>query len=158
MSKLTLSFELIIAICSPENAEMGGTEDTEDPWMPLKYECTTIHISLHAIEKLTDRRVRPQSPEFGKLCKEAMVDPDGRDSILVASRIRTGAQLGVINLDVIQGHPCVSVVKRPDQIVLECLDDGVRSILRCLPHPGWQTQVSAFLNFSNISLKNSLTS
>lgn len=126
---------------------MGGKEDPEDPWMPLKYECTTIHISLHCIETLTDRRVPPQTPEFNKLCRKASVDPDGQNSIRVVSRIRTGTQLGVISLDNIQGLPYVCVVKRPDQIVLECLDNGSRSILRCLPHANWPGRVSYLLSF-----------
>lgn len=121
---------------------MGGKEDPEDPWMPLKYECTTIHVSLRCIEMLTDRRIYPQSPEFDKTVRKAAIDPDGTTSISIVSRIRTGTQLGVISLDVIQDRPYVSVVKRPDRIVLECLDDGERSILHCLPNANWPGRVS----------------
>ncbi|THH10398.1 hypothetical protein EW145_g1359 [Phellinidium pouzarii] len=108
----------------PENFEMGGEADVEDPCMPIKYECTTLFVSLSCIEELTNRQVEPGSDAFRGSIKRAAMGLDGNKLWHTVSRIRTGTQLGVVTLDVIDGDPYVCVLKRPNSIVFERLDDS----------------------------------
>ncbi|KAH8119739.1 hypothetical protein DFH11DRAFT_1539026 [Phellopilus nigrolimitatus] len=132
----------------PETFELGGKGDQEDPYMPLKYECTTLRVSLETIELLTDRNVKPKTSEFMRriVAARASLGTDG-DLFNVVSRIRTATQLGGVSLDVINGDPHVCVLKRPNTIVFERLRDCVRSVLECRPtetaspHSTWNFRV-----------------
>lgn len=123
---------------------MGGKEDQDDPYMPLKYECTVLHVSLGIIDFFNDRRCEPMTDEFASRIKwtaRAHVI-SGIDIWKSAARIRTGAQLGVISLDVIRRHPHVCVVKRPNKIVFQPFGPFERSTLECLPIPEYGDTVS----------------
>lgn len=124
---------------------MGGGEDVQDQdiYRRLKYECTTLFVSLTTLEKFTDRRSPPHTGEYNTLTREARHDEDGLDSVRVISSIRTGSysQLGAVSLDVIGNRPYVCVVKRPNTLIMERLDDKVRTELR-LPDPELGTEVS----------------
>lgn len=105
---------------------MGGEAQPEDPFMPLKYECTTLHISLDSLDLLTDRRMHPNTEEFEDVARAQ------KYAIMVVSRIRTGSQLGAVTLEEVDGRPYVAVVKRPDKIVIEDLSTRARSTLECV--------------------------
>ena len=44
---------------------MGGFEDVEEPNMPLKYECTTLHVPFCVLDAVTDRHISPMTREYG---------------------------------------------------------------------------------------------
>ncbi|TDL19416.1 hypothetical protein BD410DRAFT_441251 [Rickenella mellea] len=112
----------------PESLQAGGPAEPEDPYMPLKYDCTTLHITLNSLDILTDRRYKPGTKEFEHVARAQ------RDAIKKVSSIRTGRQLGALTLEEIDGAAYVAVVKRPDTIVLENLSTNVRTVIQC-PHP-----------------------
>ncbi|KAI5119722.1 hypothetical protein M0805_001435 [Coniferiporia weirii] len=136
----------------PETFEMGGKEDEEDPYMPLKYECTTLFVSLDIIEWLTDRHLKPMTRKFEKRTQQIARGLEGGDMWHVVSRIRTGTQLGMISLDVIDGDAHVCVVKRHNTIVLEKLNSKERTILHCRTthdHPGVHHSIWNFRVLAN---------
>lgn len=118
----------------PENFEMGGPEDVEETNMRLKYECSTLHVPLSIIDALMDRHIEPASPDFETRMRELIRQYAHEDLWTLVSRIRTGRQLGVVSLDIIDRQPYVCVLKKPDTIVFECLEDNIRSELICRPY------------------------
>lgn len=117
---------------SPETLETGTDPDPEDPYMPLKYECTVLHVSLASLDLLTDRRLVPQSFAFEEVARAQ------KDAFATVARIRTGTQLGVVTLqegyDIVEGRvngSTVAVVKRPNTIIIQDLSTPVRTTLVC---------------------------
>ena len=127
---------------------MGGKEDPEDPYMPITYECTAMCIPLIILDFLNDRKVQPMTGEFSRRIRHAAKSyASAKEGCwLTLARIRTGAQLGVVSLDVLDETPFVCVVKRPDKIVFQPLgappEDPGRSILHCLHYPEFLINVS----------------
>lgn len=103
--------------------------DPEDPYQPLKYECTVLHMPMFIVDVLTDRHVAPQTPQFAQRVYY-MKSHLKRDIWNVVSRIRTGSQLGSVSLDRIDDEPYVCLLKRPNTLVFQRLDDEVRSSLQ----------------------------
>ncbi len=116
---------------------MGSKEDDEEERMPLKYECTTIAMSLESLGLLTDRRYPPGSRAFERIAYTV----EKEDPIMVISRIRTGRQLGAVSLDEISGSAFVCVVKRPNRIVLEHLNSSTRVSMTCNVNDEFRRQV-----------------
>ncbi|KAL5519386.1 hypothetical protein ACEPAH_1069 [Sanghuangporus vaninii] len=137
----------------PETFEMGGREDPEDPYMPIKYECTVVCVSLMVLDYLNDRRVGPMTDQFEERIKHtAMCFVKAETgSWLTLARIRTGSQLGVVSLDILDESPFVCVVKRPDKIVFQLLtssvEDSERSILECTRYPEYLMNRHSIWNF-----------
>ena len=129
---------------------MGGKEDPEDPYMPIKYECTAVCIPLFVLDYLNDRKVEPMTGEFGGRIRHVAKSFASAEQgcWMTLARIRTGTQLGVASLDVIDETPFVCVVKRPDKIVFQPLEapseDSGRSILHCLHYPDFLINVSFY--------------
>ncbi|EJC98829.1 uncharacterized protein FOMMEDRAFT_171011 [Fomitiporia mediterranea MF3/22] len=142
----------------PETFELGGKEDQEDPFMPLKYECTALFVPVMLLDIFNDRKARPMTDEYAervKLVASKIVAthaiPEGLalDIWTDVGRVRTGAQLGVVSLDVIQDVPVMCVVKRPNKIVIQPLGNLVdnRSVLECLPIPQYGETHHSIWNF-----------
>ena len=104
--------------------------DQEDPYQPLKYECTVLHMSMAIVDALSDRHIAPQTRQFQARLDVLRNNVDG-DVWKVVARIRTASQLGSLSLDRIDGKPYVCLLKRPNKIVFQCLNDSVRSTLEC---------------------------
>ena len=103
--------------------------DQEDPYQPLKYECTVLHMSMAIIDALSDRHIAPQTRQFQERL-EVLRKMKG-DIWNVVGRIRTASQMGSVSLDRIDGKPYVCLLKRPNKIVFQCLNDSARSTLEC---------------------------
>ena len=102
--------------------------DPEDPFQPFKYECTVLHMPMTIIDVLNDRRVAPQTPQFAERVDQLRRHLN-RDIWSVVTRIRTASQLGSLSLDRISGRPYVCLLKRPNTLVLQRLDDSVRTTM-----------------------------
>ncbi|KLO20143.1 hypothetical protein SCHPADRAFT_934748 [Schizopora paradoxa] len=131
----------------PITVEMGSKDDDEDESMPIKYECTTISMSLASLGQLTNRECPPGTRHFENIaCTIEKEDP-----VTVVSRIRTGRQLGAVSLDEIDGAACVCVVKRPNRIVLERLGadfhNNPRMSLTCRISQEYKNQQHSIWNF-----------
>lgn len=124
---------------------MGSKEDDEDDSMPIKYECTTIAMSLESLGLLTDRRYPPGTKAFEKIAYTI----EKEDPITVVSRIRTGCQLGAVSLDEISGAAFVCVVKRPSRLVLEHLNTNTRLSMTCRTNHDYRGQVRVLLFCDN---------
>ncbi|KAL5535920.1 hypothetical protein ACEPAF_4014 [Sanghuangporus sanghuang] len=137
----------------PETFEMGGREDPEDPYMPIKYECTVVCVSLTVLDYLNDRRIGPMTDQFDERIKHTAISfvKAKTGSWLTLARIRTGSQLGVVSLDILDESPFVCVVKRPDKIVFQLLtssvEDSERSILECTRYPEYLMNRHSIWNF-----------
>ena len=88
--------------------------------MPIKYECTVMHIALASIDAVMDRHLRPDTKEYSAVAEQQ------EDAIKIISRIRTGKQLGAVTLEEVRGDPFVVVVKSPDRICIVDLDTDER--------------------------------
>lgn len=125
---------------------MGSAPDEEDPHTPIRYECTVLGISLNVLQSLSDWRVTPGSREFERVALKA----ESEYPIMVLNRIRSGSQLGAVSLDEISGVSYVFVVKRPDRIVFEDLDEANRITLKC-PAPSEGVRcISSCSNFDAV--------
>ena len=122
---------------------MGGPPDPDDPYMPLRYECTTLQISLDILDRLTDRKACPQTSRFAELTREL------GDPYKVVARIRTGTQLGSVILTEVDHEPHVVVVKRPNSIIFVNLNDNSRSVLTCEENGFYPNLVSSLILFKS---------
>lgn len=147
---------------SPETFELGGREEVEDPYMPLRYECTALHVNLKILDFLDSRHVEPQTSKYAQMISQMSMGMEMNNEVIwvVAARIRTGAQLGVVSLDLIDTFPTVCVVKRPNTIVMQQLCDPARTTINCLPtddHPGAVSFLFIKENDESYKLKYSIT-
>ncbi|KAH0837900.1 hypothetical protein J3R83DRAFT_6130 [Lanmaoa asiatica] len=97
-----------------------------DPPVPLQYACTCIHISLDALDALSDPRLVPGSAAFFHFA--ASQPPPFR----LLCVLRSATELGAIDLAVIEGVPTVAVVKNHETVVFKELTGvGMLSTLCC---------------------------
>ena len=96
-----------------------------DPPMPLQYECVCLHISLQSLEILGDPKV-PQSAQE-RHTHAANQPPPFREM----ARIRSSRPLDHAILFEVGGVPFVTVVKKPDEVVVKDLTSRVISTLKC---------------------------
>lgn len=127
--------------------------DQEDPYQPLKYECTVLHMSMAIIDQLNDRHVAPQTPQFTKRLHLLQARLNG-DIWKVVGRIRTASQMGSLSLDRINGESYVCLLKRPNTIVFQRLDDGARATLECRNVENYGQAVSIFSYLSRLQSSN----
>lgn len=95
--------------------------------MPLKYECTVLHITLQSLDALTHRRLVPGTVAFEEVARAQ------KYAFVVVGRIRMGTQLGVTALEYIQNEPTVIVLKRPNTLIFQNLNRDQRSIINLAP-------------------------
>jgi hypothetical protein len=103
------------------NPSNYGHRTEIDPAMPLIYECICLHIALDALEALGDpkntltiREISEQPPPFREM-----------------ARIRSSRALDHPSLVEDRGKPMLTVVKKPDEIVIKDLTTRVISTLKC---------------------------
>lgn len=101
-----------------------------DPPVELKYECIVLFISLASLEILGNPALRPGSEAF---VEHARAQPPPFRRLCL---IRSTRKLSYPSLDELHGVPCISVVRRPDNIIFKPLvNDSTRSILVCKNRP-----------------------
>ena len=93
--------------------------------MPLRHECTTLHISLEVLEQLTDPKILLKTDQSKEFFKEL------GEPFKVVSRVQSGTQLGAISLTEVDGKPHILVVKRPNSVIFESLNGAPRSVMTC---------------------------
>ncbi|KAG9313929.1 hypothetical protein JVU11DRAFT_4702 [Chiua virens] len=97
-----------------------------DPPVPLQYACTCIHISLDALDALSDPRLIPGSAAFFHFA--ASQPPPFR----LLCVLRSSSELGAIDLTIIEGVPTLAVVKNHETVVFKELTGvGMLSTLCC---------------------------
>ena len=93
--------------------------------MPLQYECVCLHTSLQSLEILGD----PKVPQTARELHTHAADqpPPFREM----ARIRSSRPLDHAILFEVGGMPFVTVVKKPDEVVVKDLTSRVISTLKC---------------------------
>lgn len=107
-----------------------------DAPFPLQYECVCLHISLQALELLSDPEFPPGSPQFRAYAENQ--SPPFRE----IARIRSSAALESLSLVEHNGMPYVVFVQRPDKIVIKDLTTTAISTLKCEPFEPFSDLVS----------------
>lgn len=108
-----------------------------DPPVPLQYACTCIHIPLGTLDALSDPRLIPGSAAFFHFA--ASQPPPFR----LLCVLRSSAELGAIDLAVIEGVPTVAVVKNDETVVFKELTGvGMLSTLCCAREEPYSSHVS----------------
>jgi hypothetical protein len=107
-------------------SDYSPTSEIDAPF-PLQHECVCLHISLQALELLSNPKFPPGSSQFRTYAETQ--PPPFRE----LARIRSSAALDSLTLVEHDGMPFVVVVKRPDRVVIKDLTTTMRSTLRCAP-------------------------